>query len=71
MLEDALVQTQQLTIQIETRMQIMLTRANIETLPRTKITTSDSTMFEGVTLRAVLEKAGVGLGGSLKDCGLG
>ena len=71
MLEDALVQTQQLTLQIETGMQIMLTRADIETLPRTKVTTGDSTTFEGVILRAVLEKAGVGLGESLKDCGLG
>jgi hypothetical protein len=45
MLEAALVQTQQLTIQIETGMQIMLTRADIETLQRTKITTGDSTTF--------------------------
>jgi hypothetical protein len=63
MLEAALVQSQQLTIQIETGKQIILTRADIETLPRTKITTGDSTTFEGVTLRAVLEKACVGLGG--------
>ena len=63
MLEAALVQSQQLTIQIETGRHFILTRADIETLPRTKITTGDSTTFEGVTLRAVLEKAGVGLGG--------
>lgn len=69
MLDAAVVQSQQLTIQIETGKQIVLTRADIEALPRSKVTTgaSDaSTTFEGVTLNAVLGKAGVNLGESMK-----
>jgi hypothetical protein len=46
-----------------------LTRADIEALPHVKMTSSTSgvsTTFEGVALRAVLEKAIVGYGETLK-----
>jgi DMSO/TMAO reductase YedYZ molybdopterin-dependent catalytic subunit len=46
-----------------------LARADIEALPHVKVTTgasAASTTFEGVPLRAVLERAGVGFGETLK-----
>ncbi len=60
---------QQLTVQTEGGKQIVLARADIEALPHTKLATSvagTSTTFEGVLLNAVLGKARVGLGESLK-----
>ena len=69
MLDSAVVQSQQLTVQLETGKQIVLSRADIESLPHSKVTTvasGDSTAFEGVTLKAVLDKAGVGVGEPLK-----
>lgn len=69
MLGAAFVQSQQLTIQVESGTQIVLTRADIDALPRSKVTTGGaetSTTFEGVTLKAVLDKAGVGLGEAIK-----
>jgi hypothetical protein len=68
-LHAALVRSQQLTIQVASGKPIVLTRADIEALPRSKATTGasgSSTTFEGVTLKAVLERAGVGFGESLK-----
>jgi hypothetical protein len=65
----ARLQSQQLIVQIESGKQIVLSRADLETLPRAKVTTgaSDSpTTFEGVALKAVLERAGVAFGESLK-----
>jgi hypothetical protein len=62
-------QGQNLTIQTDAGKQIVLGRTDIEALPHTKVTvgTSDnSATFEGVSLKAVLEKAGVGFGESLK-----
>ncbi len=44
-----------------------MARADIEALLRIKVTTAASgmsTTFEGVPLKAVLERAGVGFGGS-------
>lgn len=60
---------QQLTIQDEGGKQTVLARADIEALPRLKVTTgasSSSATFEGVSLNSVLEKAGVGLGETMK-----
>jgi hypothetical protein len=60
---------QPLAIQGGDRKQTILTPAEIEALPRIKITTSASGLsatFEGVLLRAVLEKAGIGFGETLK-----
>ena len=68
-LDAVAVQSQQLTIQIGTGKQIVLSQTDIETLPHSKVTTGtsdDSTPFEGVALKAVLDKAGVGLGEPLK-----
>jgi|SRR5271166_1182373 len=62
----ALAPGQQLTIQADGGKQTVLARAEIEALPRIKVTTGASTTFEGVPLRAVLEKAGVGFGEALK-----
>jgi hypothetical protein len=69
MLPAALAHAQQLTIQTENGKQTVLTRADIEALPHMKVTTSGpgaSATFEGVALKTVLEKAGVGFGETLK-----
>jgi hypothetical protein len=68
-LQAALMQAQQVTVQAEPGKQIVLTRADIEALPHIKVTTSasgSSATFEGVPLKAVLEKAGIGFGETLK-----
>jgi hypothetical protein len=68
-LQAAPVRSQQLTIHTETGKQAVLARADIEALPRIKVTTNASgmsTTFEGVPHKAVLEKAGVGFGETLK-----
>jgi hypothetical protein len=60
---------QQLMVQGEGGNQTVLAKADIEALPHVKVTTSSSgapMMFEGVALKAVLEKAGVGFGDTLK-----
>jgi hypothetical protein len=69
MLLAALAQCQQLTVQTPGGKPTLLTRADIEALPHSKVVTSVSgtpTTFDGVALEAVLEKAGVGFGTSLK-----
>ena len=68
-LHTALALCQQLTVQTESGKQTVLARADIEALPHVKVTTDASGVsatFEGVPLRAVLEKAGVGFGETLK-----
>jgi hypothetical protein len=68
-LQSALARSQQLTIQDETAKQTSLARADVEALPHVKVTTSSSgepATFEGVTLKAVLEKAGIKFGETLK-----
>jgi len=68
-LQSVLLHGQSLTIQTESEKPSVLTRADIEALPPSKVSTtvSDaSATFEGVALRAVLEKAGVGFGETLK-----
>ena len=60
---------QQLTVQADNGKPIVLTRADVEALPHIKVTATvagASTTFEGVALRAILEKAGVGLRETLK-----
>ena len=60
---------QQLTVQTEAGKQVVLSRGDIEGLTHIQITagaSSDPATFEGVTLKSVLEKAGVSFGGSLK-----
>jgi hypothetical protein len=69
MLHPALALSQQVTIQTETGKQAVLTRADIEALPHIKVATTASggaATFEGAALRAVLEKAGVELGETMK-----
>src|SRR5689334_14887945 len=68
MLQSGLALSQQLTIQSETGKQIVLTRADIESLPHVRITTTSDTpaTFEGVPLKTLLEKAGVTFGETLK-----
>jgi len=63
------VECQQLTIEPETGKQVVLEKADIESLTHMKVTThaSDtSATFEGVTLKDLLEKAGIEFGQSLK-----
>jgi len=63
------LQCQQLAVQTDTGRQI-LSRADLEALPHVKVTASDHSSapvsFEGVTLKSVLEKAGVTFGESMK-----
>jgi len=68
LLDGALLQSQQLTIQTETGKQTALTRADIEALPHIKVTTQspDSSSYDGVALKTLLEKAGVEFGHSLR-----
>ena len=65
----ALARRQQLTIQTESGKQTVLSRSDIESMPHVKVTThgsGSSATFEGVALRAVLEKAGVEFGHSMR-----
>lgn len=64
-----ITQGQQLTVQTEAGKQVVLGRGDIESLTHIQVTagaSSDPATFEGVTLKSVLEKAGVSFGGSLK-----
>src|SRR5215467_8721444 len=63
------LQCQQLTVQSDAGKQI-LSRADVESLPHVKVTASEhssaTVTFEGVTLKSVLEKAGVPFGETMK-----
>lgn len=61
----ALVQCQQLTVQVATEKPVVLQKSDIETLPHAKATANSAT-YEGVALRSVLEKAGVTFGETLR-----
>jgi hypothetical protein len=69
-LSTAVLQCQQLTVQDDAGKQVVLSRADIEALPRIKVTTSEHSSgpvtFEGVTVKSVLEKAGVGFGEAMR-----
>lgn len=69
LLAGAALHAQQLTVQTDVRKQV-LSRTDIEALPHLKVTASEHSSgpiaFEGVTLKSVLEKAGVSFGESLK-----
>jgi hypothetical protein len=68
-LQSGLASSQQLTVQTESGKQTVLTRADIEALPHVKVTAGASgatATFEGITLKAVLERAGVGFGETLR-----
>ncbi|HXZ42149.1 MAG TPA: molybdopterin-dependent oxidoreductase [Terriglobales bacterium] len=65
----ALLQCQQLTVQTETGKQTVLAKDEIASLPHTKVTAGSSdapVTYEGVLLKAVLEKAGVEFGTTLR-----
>jgi hypothetical protein len=66
----AALQGQQLTVQTDSGKQVVLSLADLETLPHIKVTASEHSSapveFEGVTLKSVLEKAGVVFGESMK-----
>ncbi|HTT19854.1 MAG TPA: molybdopterin-dependent oxidoreductase [Candidatus Sulfotelmatobacter sp.] len=69
LLSAALAQCQQLKIQTGNGKETVLERPDIESLPHVKVTTHGSDMsaeFEGVALKAVLEKAGVEFGHSMR-----
>jgi hypothetical protein len=59
----------QLTVQTEPGKQVVLGRSDLEALPHVKVNVADLASpanFEGVTLKSVLEKAGVSFGESMK-----
>ena len=61
--------SQQLTIQNEDSKPTIFSRADLEALPHVKVQASAhdvSATFEGVNLKSVLEKAGVGFGETLR-----
>jgi hypothetical protein len=64
------LQCQQLTIQTDSGKPVILNRTNLEALPHIKVTVSEHSSspvnFEGVTLKSVLEIAGVAFGESIK-----
>ena len=64
------LQCQQLTVQTDSGKQVVLNRSDLETLPHIKVTAAEHSSgpvnFEGVTLKSVLEKAGVAFGESMK-----
>jgi len=65
----SILQCQQLTVQTDAGKQI-LSRADLEALPHVKVTASEhsspSVTFDAITLKSVLEKAGVTFGESMK-----
>ena len=65
----SILQCQQLTVQTDAGKQV-LSRADLEALPHVKVTASEHSStpvsFEGVTLKSVLERAGVTFGESMK-----
>ncbi len=68
-LDAAVLQCQQLTIQIESAKPIVLTRADVEALPRVEVKAGGPdtpVTFAGVSLELLLQKAGVSLGESLR-----
>lgn len=68
-LHPAVAACQQVAIQIEGGKQTVLAKSDLESLPRVKITTTvtgSSARYEGVPLKAVLEKAGVEFGESMR-----
>jgi hypothetical protein len=68
-LQGALVRCQQLAIQDDTGKQTVLARADIEALPHVKVPATAAgtpATFEGVPLKSLLEKAGVGFGETLR-----
>ncbi|MGA2353044.1 MAG: molybdopterin-dependent oxidoreductase [Terriglobales bacterium] len=68
-IQAVLASGQQVIIQDEGGKQTILTRADLEALARVKVTagaSNSSATFEGVSLDSVLEKAGVGLGETMK-----
>jgi hypothetical protein len=69
MLHSVLGSCQQLTVQAETGKQTVLSRADIEALPRVKVTagaSGSSATFEGVPLKDLLGRAGVWFGETMK-----
>jgi hypothetical protein len=69
MLQGVVAHSQQLTIQNADGKQTIMSRADLEALPNVKLQASAhdvSASFEGVTLKSVLEKAGVGFGETLR-----
>jgi hypothetical protein len=65
----AVLQCQQLVVQTDTARRV-LSRADLEALPQVKVMASDHSSarlsYQGVTLKSVLEKAGVTFGESMK-----
>jgi hypothetical protein len=70
LLSSGALQCQTLTVQIDSGKQVVLSRSDLEALPHAKVTASEHSSspvnFEGVTLKSVLEKAGVTFGESMK-----
>jgi hypothetical protein len=64
------LQCQQLIVQTDSGKQVVLNRADLEALPHIKVTVAEHSSgpvnFEGITLKSVLEKAGVTFGESMK-----
>ena len=69
MLQSSLILSQELSVQDEAGKQTVLTHADIESLRHITVQVAASgkqSAYDGVELKSILEKAGVGLGESLK-----
>jgi len=64
-LQVAFAHGQELTVEPQAGERVVLQRAGIDALPHVKVTVA-STTYEGVDLRAVLERAGVEFGETLR-----
>lgn len=64
------LQCQQLIVQNDSGKQVVLSRKDLDALPHVQVTASEHSSgpvnFEGVTLKSVLERAGVAFGESMK-----
>lgn len=61
--------SQQLTVQPSTGAALVLSRADLESLPHAKVTVqmgNESATYEGVAVEQILQKAGIALGETLK-----
>jgi len=68
LLSSAALECQELTVQTDSGKRV-LSRAEVEALPRVKVTASEhanAVNFEGASLESLLEKAGIAFGESMK-----
>jgi len=70
LLSSIVTQCQQLTVQTDSGNQVILNRTDLEALPHVRVSAAEHSSapvgFEGVTVKSVLERAGVVFGDSMR-----